>query len=287
MVPSESKIISVGVDYVTATQITNGRTTDLARAAAEWLDAERRAGNECREFTSHSFSGLWAGCVGVGTNGTRLLVKVGGFEAHTCAEQILRQADSISRLDLQITVRMPSVPLSFAERMERACLRFKHKKSAKFDVDLRRHDRKGKTLYLGSRASERFIRVYDKGKQSQHPDLIDCWRAEVQYSKPQSFTRAHQLLQMSFDKKWIAEVVVYELSRRGLNWGALLDGAVTEQPSETFRRRSDFARALSWLNTQVRPTVDKLIDAGMEEQVLEALNLTGRIETGVSDAASH
>jgi hypothetical protein len=273
VVTDSAELVSVGVDYVTATQIISGGRTGLQTAASQWLDSERRAGNDVREFASHGYIGLHAGSVAVATNGTRLLVKLGGAEAQAHAKDLIEQADSISRLDLQTTVRIPNVRQSFAESLERRAKQHKLKHSLKYDVDLRRHDRRGKTIYLGARASERLIRVYDKGAESQLPELRDCWRAECEFHKPLSEARAAQVLKMGFDSAWVSQVVQWELSRRGIRWPALLDGAVLEQPSQALRKRSDSAARLSWLSLQVRPTIEKLRAAGLLDHALEALGL--------------
>lgn len=267
-------IVSTGVDYVTATQQTNGGSTELGRLAAQWLADAKRQGNEIREWSSHGYHGLWAGSLGVATNGARLLVKIGGLEAQEHAKEILDHADSISRLDLQSTLRIPNVASTFAERLERQARRFKKKHHANFDIDLRRHDRKGKTLYLGSRTSERFIRIYDKGAESRHPDLRQCWRAEIQYGKPLAGQRAKELLSEDMGQRWVCSVVVYELARRGISWDGLLNGAVTVQPSQALHRQSDCARKLDWLRSQVLPTVLSLIDSGYEDEVRKVLNLS-------------
>lgn len=273
MVTNEHTIISTGVDYVTATQILNGRTSRLQISAAEWLDSERRAGNDVREFTAHGYSGLHSGSVAVSTNGARLLVKLAGTEAQAHAAELIGQADSVSRLDLQTTVRVDQCPLSFAERMERAALRYKQKHHLKFDVDLRRHDRRGKTVYLGARTSERLIRIYDKGRESQLPELSDCWRAECEFHTPLSWSRASQALTMNFDGAWVSQVVQWECGRRGIRWPAQPDRTVNVQPLETLRKPSSADRRISWLRSQVRPTIERLRDAGYLDQALEALGL--------------
>ena len=286
MVTIDGEIISTGVDYVTATQILSGGRPQLQTLVSRWLASERDAGNDIREFNSHGYHGLAAGSVAAGTNGTRFLVKLAGAEAQAHAADLIEHADSISRLDLQTTVRLTHCPLSFAERIERAALRHKHKHQLKFDVDLRRHDRRGKTVYLGARSSERFIRIYDKGAESRLPELAQCWRAECEFHKPLSMSRATQICKMGFDDAWVSQVVSWELCRRGVRWPQLLDGAVTEQPSQTNRKRTDAAARVAWLRTQVRPTIEKLRGAGFMDQCLDALGITAEELKGWANAST-
>lgn len=277
MVAASSEIVSVGVDYVTATKITSGHVTELEERATEWLYDEREAGNDICQFSAHGYSGLRAGGIAVATNGYRLLVKVSGAEAQTYAPTIIQHADSVSRFDVQATVRFSSPTLSFCERMERAAQRHKHKQHLKHQIQLLRNDVTGKTLYLGRRTSERMTRIYDKGAESQLPELAGCWRAETQYGKPLSMSRSAQFLENPSKPEWLLSVICFELVRLGIRWKALLDGSVLEQPTETNRKLTTVDQKLSWLSEQVRPSVEWLRDRGKLQEALSALGVNSDV----------
>jgi DNA relaxase NicK len=182
-------------------------------------------------------------------------------------------ATNFSRIDYQSTVRMSRQTPNFAEQLERCAKAFKRRHNSKFEIELRRNDARGKTLYLGRRASERFIRVYDKAAESRLPDYELCWRAEVQYAGALANRRASQYTFGRSDPVLCHSVVLFELARRGISWMRLPERLCFADEAQFKRKSTTNARRLEWLRTQVRPTVEKLIDAGALEEVRSVLGI--------------
>lgn len=275
MVPSFEQLIETGVDYVTATANTAEGRNRFREWGAEWLSSEVAAGNECRNWAGHGYSGLSSGSIQYGLDGDTALLRVSGAEANAKATKIVQLATNISRLDLQSTVRLNRDTPQFAAQLERRALQFKRKHNQRWEVQLLRNDVRGQTLYLGRRVSDRFIRVYNKHTESALVQYERCWRAEVQYGGRLANWRAKQLFETNSDATVAHELVYLECIRRGIPWLRLPKGTGVRLKAVPVTRLSSSDEQLAWLRSQVRPTVLKLVDRGRLIDVLTALGLQG------------
>lgn len=106
----------------------------------------------------------------------------------------------------------------------------------------------GRTLYLGSRQSVAYVRIYEKGKKD-NPDFPDWVRVELEF-KPKGKARS------VYAKASKLEIV-------NATWAGRLfkeiGCAVVERPcpAGTVRSLSDFERSLSHLRTQYKKTLER------------------------------
>lgn len=130
----------------------------------------------------------------------------------------------------------------------------------------------GDTLYLGSRHSQQFGRLYDKGVESSTAAPGRYWRAEVEYKKPLSGLMATELAEESSDER------VGAISDTVINWfldrGIRLMEDWESRPGMTIsveQRVTTADRKLAWLKSQVSPTVRQLISLGLGKEVMKSL----------------
>lgn len=118
------------------------------------------------------------------------------------------------------------------------------------------YGQKGRTLYLGSRSSRAFIRLYEKGrKERMDPNWI---RLEVQYN-PQGEVEQKQAAQMTAAQVWTLRCFPIFGQAIGLDPAALFDYPETTTP----RVRRDQERARRALADQYGKTITRwLADAG-------------------------
>lgn len=134
--------------------------------------------------------------------------------------------------------------------------------------------RGGDTLYVGSRHSQQYGRLYDKGVESGKEAPGVKWRAEVEYKKPLAGEMAGELiLESSVTRQQaVIDTVLHWFSDRDIevipeNEGRLAINISMEQRITTADRK------LAWLHSQVHPTVKKLISLGLGREVMKALAL--------------
>lgn len=268
-------LIDWGCDYVTATCDEKSAAKRLECYAEGAIRSEVAAGNELRHWSGYGYDGLASGAVQFGARGASVLIRITGQEAREHAPAVIRDAGNVSRIDFQSTVRLVNPKGHFAEFVERRAKKNAAKCGSELSVRLLRDSRKGSTVYLGRRVSDRFIRVYDKGRESQLPELDGCWRAEVQYNNQLAWRAAQQFSRLKFEPVYAAETVFLELERRGVPWLCpfLTPQLVAQLPKLQYRQSSSELK-LKWLASQVAPTVKWLRDHGRLDDAIEALGLS-------------
>lgn len=139
------------------------------------------------------------------------------------------------------------------------------------------NDQGGKTLYVGSRNSQQYGRIYDKGVEAglAEPGLL--WRLEVEYKKPIANQVYGEVVNLPVAER------VEKISGTVANWfesrgvaatiGMVLGEGITMQLEF---QATTLDRKINWLRTQVRPTVRRLVDAGYGRDVFRALLLDER-----------
>jgi len=129
----------------------------------------------------------------------------------------------------------------------------------------------GQTLYIGSRESPRFGRIYDKQAQDEDPACERCVRFEIEYKKVCAPLVAAWLLQEQNLGIAAAQSVVGQLAEWGIELDLGLEGRLVA--GSVGRRNFDSDRVLKWLREQVAPSIEKLLQAVDTETIEEALGL--------------
>lgn len=134
----------------------------------------------------------------------------------------------------------------------------------------------GETLYIGSRNSEQFGRLYDKGKHTGKADKGLWYRYEVEYKR----SMAKAAARMIRDRIALDHDIGQVLSDLVWNWFNTRDtppifnrkGQVPLEVKAEIISTSD-ERKLAWLTSQVSPSVKSLVMSGRGKEVIKALGL--------------
>lgn len=168
-----------------------------------------------------------------------------------------------TRIDLQVTMSVPDgktdeIITSLADRVL-ALSEAGLKRRLKYTYINGYGD--GDTFYIGSRASERYIRIYNKGAQSGQEASI---RLEVEYKGKLAETVWADLRQSTSYSLFSLQAIC------GVAYGVGIPLPVRIQATNrVFIRDSDKIksdlRTLKWLREAVKPSIRRLLDAGYEE----------------------
>lgn len=265
-------IIESGVDYITATSGSKAGFNAFTEIGEQCLLEERRAGNIINQKNIEGFSGYQSGSVFAGAfNGMMMLVLSSGIAKENYID-VVRHAKNISRLDVQVTVAMNPPEPNLAEKAEAKALRYKSVRGGKREIELRRNDARGKTLYFGRRVSDRFGRLYDKGRESGLDYYADAWRLELQLRRRYAKQTAMALLNDEARESNLEAVVLNYfagcgVTRKGANLPRMYCCTRIQGDSDANRMRR-------WLHSQVRPTVARLIELGQAQEAIESLGLS-------------
>lgn len=128
----------------------------------------------------------------------------------------------------------------------------------------------GSTVYFGSRASERFGRVYDKGRETRTLPAGRWWRWELEVKDNSAKAAAANLVSNAEPANWILGVNSRFFKERS---GVSIAKNTTAEFNKLCPEEPTAARLLHWLASGVRPTVTKLVEVYGRERVLTALGI--------------
>ena len=275
-----------GFDYLTMTWKDEIRNTALSNMRNVITWAERRPTNiGGKDFTK---SWAWQGYVGwqcgqvcIGERPDGSIVRLTGKAAHDWASDGLPAGHNISRLDIAWTVWGISDQSKQIARhsVETEDYR-KSLRSRPYKVRLIDGKGDGDTLYVGTRVSELWLRVYDKERS---PNGGNEYKTALRYEcecKEQLAQRAYSgCVSNGYSAASCLQVLTGLLARRGVV--PLGIGSIRQKPvGITPLPVTSLEGSLSWLEKQARPTIARLMREGYEQEVLEALGLSRYFNQG-------
>lgn len=270
-------VIESQVDWLTVSAHGELRAKALTTLAYELAREESSAGNQPQLFRLKGYEGSRVGRIRWGQRDeASALVQLSGDLADRWLGATLDLGDSVTRLDLAVTVRVEPSDIFVGEEAYNKALEW-HDAHPRAAMPWRiQTARGGETVYLGNRESERFFRLYNKEAEgwanADHVDTEryrDCWRYELE-TKGGSTRQLATLVDTAVDRGRFVEDYLYSyLSQHGIEprWRRNADRVLVPG----FRRRSDVQSRLAHLSRNVRPTVDWLTDAGHAGDAARAL----------------
>jgi len=177
----------------------------------------------------------------------------------------------VTRIDLMVDFRL-RVPMPLAANH---FVELKGNRDRQFPkLTLWENTLGGSTLYVGSRQSQQYGRLYDKGNESGTDDNNIWWRAEVEYKKPLADEVGKALYATGSADRYqkIVQTVSDWYEARGIPLPIAPSG-VDPLLFSVIKRVSTTEKKLTWLRTQVSPTVVQLIELGLAREVYSALSI--------------
>lgn len=253
--------LGYGVDYLTATAPVHTEADAALQAVFDAIRFDDMAqGYDEKAARALGTVGQQVGPMYLGSEGTYRMLRISGEWASTAVEMLAMMGGKpkITRIDVQVTVGRIYDVADTAERTAEAVRLWQaeNRQASHPKPRLILGYGQGDTFNLGSRSSETYIRVYDKSREQSLEGPPWYWRYEVEL-KGQRAIQAFEMICMSgHTQEACREVVEAYCDARGipLPWGK----STTWEPAELPRPDTDDEKALTWLKTQVRPTVVRL-----------------------------
>jgi hypothetical protein len=277
-----TSVYTCGIDWLTMThpdtaEVLGWREEQLHKVALELSGG--LAGQERRVWRWQGYTG-WAFCgVRWGTSRQGSVIQSSGHTAHSLAAIINWQGYRCTRVDLQVTCRTAQNDGTRAVRaLELMAVdsRSRAGRGAPHAITSIDGHGSGYTLQLGRRASDRYVRVYDKGRESRDEQYAGMVRLELEAKGDLARDLWAKLEAQYFARSFVQEYVGSTLARYGLAALAeltpdvpLVDVSYSETPS-------DLESRLEWLRTSVRPVIRRLLADGRYYDILDALELDRR-----------
>lgn len=270
---TNEKMLAAGIDWYT------GTARDDETGMIWWENYQRHRDEVgSLSITEKPFKNKWYNgltCDGLTwgySPGLGYIIIAKGQLAGKTWDHILPHAARVSRIDLQVTVGLSEPNLNLA-----SAYMPKVERQGKRKMTLVQNHTGGQTLYIGSRQSDQFGRIYDKGVQLGQFKPGYCWRYEVEVKKPRADKVVHNMFEALRDGARPVEEVVQYVWHWFNNRSCSPIFAVDDRRQviiEVGKRISTVDTKLTWLRTQVAPTVQRLMSEGHHLEVIDSLGIT-------------
>lgn len=268
--------IELGIDWL-ASSYPADETDDsgLWHEALSLAEELSEQGETVREGQLLGYRGIYVGRLFVGQRDDGTFVRATGAFALEAFERLYVEQMSVSRLDLQVTAWFPgnskhigTSAAMLAEKHNKALPAARRRKITQYT-----NSEGGHTLYIGSRTSEHYCRLYNKFAESKQEIYRDAWRFEVELHNKSAKKVADGLLGLPGEMKpYILSTIRSYYQERGVELPWAYSHA-TPLSYAVDRHETDDERSITWLSTQVRPTVARLLARGYTTDVLVSLGL--------------
>lgn len=270
--PDGTNVLQVAVDWMTATTPADGREWPLLLAADAILDQEEHHGAELARARWQGYDLKTCGGCWAGSRQDSALVRLSGETAGLYWERLVRHAKKITRLDVAVTVRPePPDPRLAATHLSEA-LRWRKGRAQPFKVNYHGSPEGIQTIYLGSRQSPTFGRIYDKFAESEDDRWRDSWRYEVE-TKDIVATRLARALLAERHRQGPMRVYVHDwFTKHGVKPRFTRPFGDVHAPSG--KGPTDDERTLRWWDDQVAGVYARLAPKVGAGRMLSALGAT-------------
>jgi hypothetical protein len=252
----ETKLVDAGIDYNRITTQNFRRAGNLEDAFWRIVMRDKQLGYEVQSGGAFGFVGKKTRHALYGRKKDWSMLQVSGYEAKTTCQLALEHTQS-TRLDLQLTVWVGELAVEqiIFDAYADAC-DHKRAKSRPIEVTLIEKRRRAQTVYLGSRSSDIYCRIYDKFAESGKEEYRGCVRYEVEFKGRMSKAIWQSLVLHKTTLYDQLKMVFKIYDERGVKIPLDdLDHAdiIIPKPDKTTNENT-----LAWLSRQVAPTVKRM-----------------------------
>jgi hypothetical protein len=253
----DGTVVGSGVDYIRATGSFGRSERRLRRVGEEQLAAALSGGSFERPFAAWGYVGVQAGGVSLGSGSAGAIVSISGARAASVCREIIKYADKVSRIDLQATIQFARDVQALSKRAGEELQRNQRQRKRRVSASDIRTFGKGNTLYVGSRASQWFGRIYDKHRESGDEAYRRCWRYEVEAKGDAAKKAAGYVQQFGSEGEPIASAVRDWFRARGITprYRSTLSGGV----GPIGRPLTDARKQLIWLSEAPASVARRLV----------------------------
>jgi len=271
------------VDWLTVTTTDDEMSHRMYNEAVRTATYYKDLGFVQKPWSFKGYTGWMVGSLRFGVRQDGAISMLSGDVARMNFDVFLRHCTNVTRIDLAVTLTLadPFPDLAFKSYQaiggpmfgECACKR---------KLTYLTNSNGGQTLYVGSRASDQYGRIYDKGAELREVDDLDIdlgvmWRYEVEFKKYRAKRLAGQILDNVSTTDDVHNLMGATVDKWFLSRGLpTIIRSYEEQPflTDVSVGISDVETTLRWMSTQVSPSVQRLIAQGEKSRVLTALGIS-------------
>ena len=274
--------VTSSVDFLTITVTNPGKSVLLMQEAQRLKGDLEGCGWKVKKWGMKGYAGYRIAGMAWGMRHDGCIMMLSGQDAAVNWLPALALAENVTRVDLAATVALEKPFINVAKMAyARAITDPERCQCKRRKYSYVENSAGGQTCYIGSRISDQFGRIYDKGLESEKdacasPGLI--WRYEVEFK---SYRAKKLARQMEASARAETETVAEAISHLVYTWFRArgIPPIFNDTPADTDwiveleARITDDEASLNWLTVQVRPSVERLLEHGREAETLEALGI--------------
>lgn len=259
----------VSVDYITATANLSSQIDAFDIIASSEFATAAQYGYKAEAWRFFGYEGFRMGDLAYGERHDGSIIRAWGETADDYWREVALVAGNVTRLDICVDCYYDE---AVAEVASLAYGRLQHLDGQRHRSYIENSDG-GQTCYIGSRSSDRFARIYDKGVQSGIAKKGLVWRYELELKGAMAYIVAKRILEHDYLDQ--INHLAYQVSEFVVQAGLVPPFPTSETEYITRPRKRKLAgdEKLQWLRQQVRPSVLGLISIGRGQEVLDALGL--------------
>lgn len=273
----DTYLASAGCDYLTVTAKSPPARAALWDAGSLIVDHQQDLGFDRGVFRGMGYVGWSSEGVQLGERDDTTLVRLSGDVAQLWWEYVYRRSEHVTRFDAQVTIAGAPRGLDVGLVARQSVEDRSRTVGRPFRWEHRQTDQHGSTLYLGSRTSQRFYRLYDKGYEERRDHLAGEWRYEAELKEETAETAAAMLVMLAEPARGVLNLVHSDFSKRGV--APLFDADGTPPDITPEWPATTDERTIGWLNTHVSGPVKRLVAHDRQMEVMRALALPGWTDT--------
>lgn len=251
----------------------------LAAKWAKYSEFAQRTGNKVKPYRNNQYRGWQVGSMRYAINpyGKGTLLSVTGSLSDVTIEEVLGFSLRATRFDIAATFFLSSPLPDYAAQLYDARVMQGDKGRIPIGQWKLLSSPTGDTLYVGTRGTGKFIRVYDKSLQyTGVAERGYVWRFEMEYGTGYADTLFQQLRTEIDNERSISDYMVKRLWGDCYQKGVALPvrvEALADNELRKDKKPTDKDRYLTWIGKTVRPVVQWLVAMGYGEDVSEALGV--------------
>jgi len=274
------------VDWLTVTVKDGDYRRELFELQTDMVAYHKGIGNKITPWKFKGYQGIQTQGFRWGSREDSDIVILSGIDANEFWPMALRLYQNVSRIDLAVTVLLRHPVPGFAQSVYETIKDFADTRSCRRRLSCFVNNHGGQTLYVGSRVSDQFGRLYDKGRENPKQLALDpglLWRYETEFKGARAKSVATQLRRRLDGAQGVSLVIAQTVETWFFCRGVPLldvtsDGDVLDL--QVAARVTDDQATLDWLSNQVRPSVDRLRSNGKTIEAIQALGLGGFDKSG-------
>lgn len=248
------------------------RARALSAAGNHWLDERATEGYDVKVWRWNGYEGHVVDGLSVGTRDDGTIVRLSGTMANRHWLSAMTLNDNVSRIDIQTTILDREMETDFARVGYIKAAEMPRVQSGQLRTQWVVSTPDGSTLNIGSRSSERYLRLYDKTAESNGEYPQRCWRYEVEYKGG----RARQVAGQLFTSRDTTAQTFGAVRSVFGDCGIHVPGNVPTMGwrDAGYKHVTDDERRLLWVARCIRPVIMRLVEAYDAETIASMLGFT-------------